>query len=107
MKMKFLASTAALAGLLFAGSAQAYLVETLEGGLPPGGQYALDCDDGCFGFVGTGPSYTLDDMGPPYNARAYNACSQMPRVGHKGILTEAQMKDVMALLLDPASPVNK
>jgi sulfur-oxidizing protein SoxX len=31
----------------------------------------------------------------------------MPRFGHKGILTEAQMKHVMALLLDPASPVNK
>ena len=41
------------------------------------------------------------------NARAYNACSSMPRFGHKGILNEKQMKDVMALLLDPASPVNK
>lgn len=41
------------------------------------------------------------------NARAFNACSNMPRFGHKGILTEKQMKDVMALLLDPASPVNK
>jgi sulfur-oxidizing protein SoxX len=41
------------------------------------------------------------------NARAYNACSSMPRFGHKGILTEAQIKNVMALLLDPASPVNK
>jgi L-cysteine S-thiosulfotransferase len=41
------------------------------------------------------------------NARAYNACSNMPRFGHKDILTEAQIKHVMALLLDPASPVNK
>jgi sulfur-oxidizing protein SoxX len=41
------------------------------------------------------------------NARAYNACSNMPRFAHKGILTEAQIKHVMALLLDPASPVNK
>jgi L-cysteine S-thiosulfotransferase len=41
------------------------------------------------------------------NARAYNACSSMPRFGHKGILTETQIKNVMALLLDPASPVNK
>ena len=41
------------------------------------------------------------------NARAYNACSNMPRFGHKGILTDAQIKHVMALLLDPASPVNK
>jgi len=42
-----------------------------------------------------------------WNARAYNACSNMPRVGHNGILTEAQIKDVMALLLDPQSPVNQ
>ena len=42
-----------------------------------------------------------------YNAQAYNLCSNMPRFGHKGILTQAQLKDVMALLLDPASPVNK
>ena len=42
-----------------------------------------------------------------YNARAYNACSNMPRFGHKNILTETQIKHVMALLLDPASPVNK
>ena len=41
------------------------------------------------------------------NTRAYNACSNMPRFGHKGILTEAQIKNVMALLLDPASPINK
>jgi sulfur-oxidizing protein SoxX len=31
----------------------------------------------------------------------------MPRFGDAGILTEAQIKDVMALLLDPASPVNQ
>ncbi|HEY0847225.1 MAG TPA: sulfur oxidation c-type cytochrome SoxX [Noviherbaspirillum sp.] len=45
--------------------------------------------------------------GKIYNAQAFTACSNMPRFGHSGILTEAQMKDVMALLLDPASPVNK
>lgn len=45
--------------------------------------------------------------GKIYNARAYNACSQMPRAGHKGILTEAQIRHVMALLLDPKSPVNQ
>jgi sulfur-oxidizing protein SoxX len=42
-----------------------------------------------------------------WNARAYSACSQMPRVGHNGILGEAEIKDVMALLLDPVSPANK
>jgi sulfur-oxidizing protein SoxX len=45
--------------------------------------------------------------GKLWNSRAYNACSQMPRVGHMGILNEKQLQDVMALLLDPASPVNK
>jgi sulfur-oxidizing protein SoxX len=45
--------------------------------------------------------------GKLYNSRAYNACSQMPRAGHKGILNEQQLKHVMALLLDPKSPVNQ
>jgi sulfur-oxidizing protein SoxX len=45
--------------------------------------------------------------GKIYNADAYNACTNMPRFGHKGILTEQQIKDVVALLMDPASPVNK
>jgi sulfur-oxidizing protein SoxX len=45
--------------------------------------------------------------GKIYNAKAFNACTNMPRFGHQGILTEGQMKDLMALLLDPASPVNK
>lgn len=42
-----------------------------------------------------------------YNAKAYNLCANMPRFGHMGILTEAQIKDLVALLLDPESPVNK
>ncbi|WP_151446822.1 sulfur oxidation c-type cytochrome SoxX [Lacisediminimonas profundi] len=45
--------------------------------------------------------------GKIYNSQAYTACSNMPRFGHAGILTEGQLKDVMALLMDPASPVNK
>jgi len=45
--------------------------------------------------------------GKIWNSRAYNACSQMPRAGHKGILNEQQVKHIMALLLDPGSPVNK
>jgi len=45
--------------------------------------------------------------GKLWNSRAYNACSQMPRAGHAGVLNEVQIKHVMALLLDPASPVNK
>lgn len=40
------------------------------------------------------------------NAWAYNACSNMPRFGHKGLLNEQQIQHIMALLLDPKSPVN-
>lgn len=42
-----------------------------------------------------------------YNAKATNACSNMPRAGHMGIVTEQQIRDIMALLLDPQSPVNQ
>ena len=45
--------------------------------------------------------------GKLYNAKAYNACSGMPRFGHAGMLDEKQLKDIMALLLDPKSPVNQ
>ncbi|MFO1306868.1 MAG: sulfur oxidation c-type cytochrome SoxX [Burkholderiales bacterium] len=41
------------------------------------------------------------------NSQAYNACSNMPRFGHNGVLTEQQIRDVVALLVDPASPVNQ
>lgn len=44
--------------------------------------------------------------GKLWNAKAYNACSGMPRFGHAGVLTEGQIRDLMALLLDPKSPVN-
>ena len=45
--------------------------------------------------------------GKIWNSKAYNACSNMPRAGHMGILNEAQVRHVVALLLDPNSPVNK
>ncbi|MBK9574470.1 MAG: sulfur oxidation c-type cytochrome SoxX [Rhodoferax sp.] len=45
--------------------------------------------------------------GKIWNAKAYNACSNMPRAGHMGILNESQIRHVMALLLDPKSPVNQ
>lgn len=41
-----------------------------------------------------------------WNAHSSRACSSMPRFGDAGVLTENQIRDVMALLLDPASPVN-
>ncbi len=45
--------------------------------------------------------------GKIWNAEAYNACSLMPRFGHSQILSEQQVKDLVALLMDPNSPVNK
>ena len=56
---------------------------------------------------GNGPEIQKYVYGKIYNAKAYNACSQMPRLGYSGTLTEEQIKDFTALLLDPASPVNK
>lgn len=45
--------------------------------------------------------------GKIFNAEAFAACTNMPRFGHKGILTEQQIRDVVALLVDPDSPVNR
>jgi len=42
-----------------------------------------------------------------YNAKAHNVCSEMPRFGHVEALKPEQIKDLVALLLDPESPVNK
>ncbi|HSA90899.1 MAG TPA: sulfur oxidation c-type cytochrome SoxX [Burkholderiales bacterium] len=56
---------------------------------------------------GNGPETQRYVYGKIYNAKAYNACSQMPRLGYAGTLTEEQIKDLVALLLDPASPVNR
>jgi sulfur-oxidizing protein SoxX len=45
--------------------------------------------------------------GKIYNSEAFSACSSMPRFGHNQILTEEQITHLVALLLDPDSPVNK
>ena len=45
--------------------------------------------------------------GKIWNSKAYNACSNMPRAGHTGILTQEQVRHIVALLLDPKSPVNQ
>jgi L-cysteine S-thiosulfotransferase len=42
-----------------------------------------------------------------WNAQSVFACSTMPRFGHTGFLTEEQVKDAVAYLFDPESPVNK
>lgn len=56
---------------------------------------------------GSGPEMQRYVYGKIYNAKAYNLCSQMPRLGYSGTLTPEQIKDLVGLLLDPASPVNK
>jgi sulfur-oxidizing protein SoxX len=42
-----------------------------------------------------------------YNPHAAFPCSVMPRFGTSGVLTITQIKDIVALLMDPESPVNK
>ena len=38
---------------------------------------------------------------------AANALYDLPRFGHAKVLSEQQIQDLMALLLDPKSPVNQ
>lgn len=42
-----------------------------------------------------------------YNAHAVFPCSNMPRLGANGFLSIEQIKDVVAFLMSPDSPVNK
>ncbi|MBC7623509.1 MAG: sulfur oxidation c-type cytochrome SoxX [Aeromicrobium sp.] len=61
-----------------------------------------------FGKIrGYSPEIAKYAFGKIYNSQAYAACSNMPRFGHNKILTETQIKDLVALLMDPESPVNK
>ena len=61
-----------------------------------------------FGWMrGNGPEMQRYVYGKIYNAKAYNLCSQMPRLGLTGTLTPEQIKDLVGLLLDPESPVNQ
>jgi sulfur-oxidizing protein SoxX len=48
--------------------------------------------------------YTYEKI---YNPQAFTACSNMPRIGHNGILKPEQIADITAYLLSPESPVNK
>ncbi len=56
---------------------------------------------------GAGPDMQRYVYGHIYDAKAYNVCSYMPRFGVAGALSEQQIKDLVALLLDPDSPVNR
>lgn len=42
-----------------------------------------------------------------YNPHVYFACTNMPRMGATGVLSQQQISDILAYLFDPASPVNK
>jgi len=42
-----------------------------------------------------------------FDSQAVVACSNMPRFGANKVLTEKQIKDLVAFLFDPESPVNK
>jgi L-cysteine S-thiosulfotransferase len=42
-----------------------------------------------------------------YNSQATLPCSLMPRFGANGVLTIDQIKDIVALLMSPESPVNR
>ena len=42
-----------------------------------------------------------------YNPHAYFACTNMPRIGAKALLTDEQISHIMAYLFDPESPVNQ
>ncbi len=42
-----------------------------------------------------------------YNTHVAFPCTNMPRFGANGFLTQEQIRDVMAYLLDPDSPVNQ
>ena len=94
-----------------------------DGGGKPNGGSCYNChqigpDTTSFGDIGNsllhfgktrgyGPDIQKYVYGKIYNAKAYNLCSLMPRFGHVGALTEKEIKDLVALLMDPGSPVNK
>lgn len=56
---------------------------------------------------GQAPAMQKYTYGKIFNPQAFSPCSTMPRFGHHAILTEQQIKDLVALLLDPESPVNQ
>ena len=94
-----------------------------DGGSRPNGGSCYNCheigpNETSFGTIGNslrrfgktrgnGPEIQKYVYGKIYNAKAFNLCSKMPRFGHSGTLTEQQIKDLVALLLDPNSPVNQ
>ena len=91
-------------------------------GIPGGGNcyncHQLDPKEKSFGTIGPSlyqfgklrgntPEMQKYVYSKIYNAKAFNLCSEMPRFGHSGAIGEKEIRDLVALLLDPASPVNK
>ena len=60
-----------------------------------------------YGARGQSPAMLQYTWAKLWNTHAYNVCSHMPRFGAAGILTEQQLRDVMAFLFAPESPVNR
>ena len=61
-----------------------------------------------FGVLrGSGEATQRYVYGKIYDSQASIACSNMPRFGHNGVLTEEQITHLVSLLLDSDSPVNK
>lgn len=56
------------------------------------------------GYTAENQKYAYEKI---YNSKAFSACSNMPRLGQSGTLTEKQIADLTAYLMDPNSPVNK
>jgi sulfur-oxidizing protein SoxX len=56
---------------------------------------------------GSGEAVQKYVYGKIYNPQATVACSNMPRFGHNAVLSEEQITHLVALLLDPDSPVNR
>ncbi len=56
---------------------------------------------------GTGEAMLKYTYGVIYNPHAYFPCTNMPRFGANKVLTQEQIADVMAYLMDPKSPVNQ
>lgn len=56
---------------------------------------------------GTSPEMLAYAWERLYDTKAFIPCSSMPRFGQQHILSESQLRDVMAFLFDPESPVNR
>ncbi len=91
-------------------------------GLPVGGNcyncHQISPKETSFGTIGPSlyqfgklrgntPDMQKYAYGKIWNAKSVNLCSEMPRFGHVGTLNEQQVRHLVALLLDPESPVNK